>query len=148
MNSNSAVFRFSRQLTRSRTKKTSRINPTVVNHGRQQCCNVQKNGTPLRKPSNNGGPTGKSAPAILLTTKMKNAVCMGAIRLRFIAIHGRISSIDAAIVPIRLPSTAPARRKSVFRSGLLGAFARRWMPPATTKNEPTTTMKVAYSIPA
>src|SRR4029450_13905409 len=57
----SAVFRFSRQLTRSRTKKTSKINPTVVDHGRQQCCNVQENGTPLRKPSNNGGPTGKSA---------------------------------------------------------------------------------------
>src|SRR5437764_12620836 len=76
----SASFRFSRQLTRSRTKKMSRIKPTVVDHARQQCCKVQENGTPLRKPSNNGGPTGKSAPATLLTTKMKNAMCMGAIR--------------------------------------------------------------------
>src|SRR2546430_16024112 len=98
----SAVFRFSRQLTRSRTKKTSRINPTVVDHGRQQCCNVQENGTPLRKPSNNGGPTGKNAPAKLLTTKKKKTMCMGAIRLRFIAIHGRVNSNDAPVVPIRL----------------------------------------------
>src|SRR5437868_10574659 len=87
----SAVSRLARKFMRSTTKKTRRIKKTVVDHGRQQCCNVQKNGTPLRYPRSKGGPTGKSAPPTLLTTNMKNAMCMGAIRPRFIAIHGRIS---------------------------------------------------------
>jgi hypothetical protein len=68
---------------------------------------------------------GKSAPPILLTRKMKNAICIGAIRPRFIAIHGRMSNIDAPIVPIRFANTAPNKRNSVFRTGLLGPFARR-----------------------
>src|SRR5947199_6422712 len=67
----SAVFRLVRQFIRSTIKKTRRINPTAVDHGRQQCCNVQENGTPLRNPNSKGGPTGKSAPPTLLTTKTK-----------------------------------------------------------------------------
>src|SRR5215813_5024694 len=121
----SPVFRLERQFTRSKIKKTRRIDPTAVDHGYQQCCNVQENGTPLRNPSNKGGPTGKSAPPTLLTTNIKNAMCIGAIRPRFIVIHGRISRSEAAIVPIRFPSSAPARRKRVFRRGLLGARDRR-----------------------
>ena len=43
-------------------------------------------------------------------------------RPRFIAIHGRISNIDAPIVPIRLANTAPNNRKSVFRNGATWSF--------------------------
>ena len=49
----------------------------------------------------------------------------GAIRPRFIVIHGRMSNNDAPIVPIRFASTTPKKRNSVFRIGPLGPLARR-----------------------
>ena len=119
------VFLLARRLMESRTKNMRRTIPTVISHSRQQCCIVHQNGTPLRNPKNNGGPTGKSPPPMLLIRKMKNAMCSGAARPLFIEIQGRMRSIDAPIVPTRFASTAPTKRKSVFRAGPLGARTRR-----------------------
>ena len=79
----------------------------------------------LEKSQKQRRPTGKSAPPMLLTIKMKNAMCIGATRLLFIVIQGRMRSIDAPIVPIRFANTGPTKRKSVFLAGLLGALTRR-----------------------
>src|SRR5205807_9037039 len=119
------VFLLARRLMESRTKNRRRTIPTVISHSRQQCCAVHQNGTPLRNPKNNGGPTGKSEPPMLLTRKMKNAMCIDAARPLFIEIQGRMRSIEAPIVPTRFASIAPTKRKRVFRIGLLGALTRR-----------------------
>ena len=72
-----------------------------------------------------GGPTGNNAPPMLLTRKTKNAICIGATRPLFIAIHGRISSIDAPMVPIRFPKSAPTKRNRVFLIAPLGDLTRK-----------------------
>src|SRR5207248_7002511 len=84
----SSLFLAARKFIQSSRKKTARTNPTVSSHGRQQCCSVHQNGTPLRNPRNKGGPTGKSAPPMLLTIKIKNAMCIGGMRPLFILIQG------------------------------------------------------------
>ena len=83
-------------------------------------CVVQKKSTPLRKPRNSGGsPSGVSAPPMLATRKMKNTTtCARCLRLSLARSSGRISSIDAPVVPITLASTrAQARAMPVLSAG-------------------------------
>ena len=81
---------------------------------------VQKKSTPLRKPRNSGGsPSGVSEPPALLTMKMKKTMtCATCLRLSLARISGRISSMDAPVVPMKLASTAPMPMMAVFRPGL------------------------------
>ena len=67
----------------------------------------------LRKPRNSGGsPSGVSEPPALLTMKMKKTTtCATCLRLSLARISGRISSIDAPVVPMKLASTAPMAMK-------------------------------------
>ena len=82
--------------------------------------NVQLNSTPLRKPRNSGGsPSGVSEPPALETMKMKNTTtCTTCLRLSLARISGRISSMEAPVVPMKLASTAPMARMPVFSAGL------------------------------
>src|SRR5438132_10933233 len=116
------------RLMESRTKNMRMTIPTVISHSRQQCCTVHHNGTPLRNPKNNGGPTGKSAPPMLLTRKMKNAICIGETRPLFLLNQGRMRSKDAPMVRIRIASTEPEKRNSVLLAGPLGALTHRLIP--------------------
>ena len=77
--------------------------------------------------------------------KMKNATCMALPRPRFMCRKGRSKSIDAPIVPIKFARMLPPNRNVTFESGEAGRGMCKWIAPATTKNVPTTTMKVAYS---
>ena len=66
----------------------------------------------LRKPRNSGGsPSGVSEPPALETMKMKNTTTWALWRrLSLARISGRISSMDAPVVPMKLASTAPIAR--------------------------------------
>ena len=77
--------------------------------------------------------------------KMKNARCMALPRPRFICRKGRSKSIDAPIVPIKFARMLLLNRNVTFASGEAGRGMCKRIAPATTKNVPTTTMKVAYS---
>ena len=65
-----------------------------------------------------GSPIGVRQPPQLLTMKMNITMCRPVMRYRFDRIQGRISSIDAPVVPMRLESTAPTARKIVFAIGV------------------------------
>ncbi|MNV87569.1 hypothetical protein D3C71_1817030 [compost metagenome] len=86
----------------------------------KMCCSVQKKSTPLRKPRNSGGsPSGVSEPPALDTMKMKNTtICAVCLRPWFARISGRISSIDAPVVPMKLASTAPTARMPTLSAGV------------------------------
>ena len=74
---------------------------------------VQANGTPRRKPKNSGGsPSGVSRPPTLLTAKMKKTtVCLACVRSVLARSSGRMSTMEAPMVPMKLASTAPTARK-------------------------------------
>jgi hypothetical protein len=110
-------------------------------------CIVQKKPTPLRKPRNSGGsPNGVSEPPAFETMKMKNTItCTLCRRLSFARISGRISSIEAPVVPMTLASTAPIARIAVFRPGAPCKLPRMWMPPATVKSAVSRMMNGMYS---
>ena len=81
---------------------------------------VQKKLTPFRKPRNSGGsPSGVSAPPIFETRKMKKTktwiLCF---RSSLARITGRISSIEAPVVPMTLANTAPTPKMVVLSPGL------------------------------
>ena len=80
---------------------------------------VQKNGTPRRKPRKSGGsPMGVSAPPTFETQKMKKTMWYGLIRPALSRMYGRISSIDAPVVPMRFEITAPMKRSVALMRGL------------------------------
>ena len=56
-----------------------------------------------------------------------------------------MSSIAAPVVPKMLAMTAPMNRKITFLNGVASPLTPTWMPPATTKSEPTSAMKLTYS---
>ena len=97
------------------------------------CCAVQKKSTPFRKPRKSGGsPSGVSEPPALLTMKMKKTkTCALWRRLSLARISGRIISIEAPVVPMKLASTAPITISSALKPGLPWKLPRMWMPPAT-----------------
>ena len=56
---------------------------------------------------------------MLLTMKMKKiTTCAQLLRLSLARISGRISSIDAPVVPMKLASTPPISRMPVLSSGV------------------------------
>jgi trehalose synthase len=68
----------------------------------QHFVKTHQKGMPLRKPGNSGGPPmGVRHPPALLTMKMKKTTLKAVIRYLFIRIQGRISSIEAPVVPNR-----------------------------------------------
>ncbi|MNV43354.1 hypothetical protein D3C71_1350650 [compost metagenome] len=97
---------------------------------------VQKKSTPFKKPRNSGGsPSGVSEPPALDTMKMKNTTtCATCLRLSLARIRGRISSMDAPVVPMKLASTAPMARMVVLSPGLPCRLPRMKIPPATVNS--------------
>ncbi len=73
---------------------------------------------------------------------MKNTtiwtVCL---RLSLARINGRISSIDAPVVPMMLAKTVPNASKPVFNAGVPCRLPRTQMPPATTNSAVIRMMK-------
>ena len=101
-----------------------------------RCVVVQKKSTPLRKPRNSGGsPSGVSAPPMFDTRKMKNTKTWTLCRRSSLArIIGRISSIEAPVVPIQPASTVPIARSAVFIDGEPCRLPLMWMPPVTVNS--------------
>src|SRR5262245_20649471 len=98
---------------------------TATSHASQQCSRTHQNGTPLRYPRNNGGsPIGVKHPPTLLTTKMKKTTWNAVIRYLFIRIQGRMSSIEAPVVPRKFDSTAPINRNRQLTHGLASPLTR------------------------
>gem|GEM_PF-6232846 len=69
------------------------------------------------------------------------------IRYLFMRIQGRMSNIEAPVVPITLAITPPTNRKSTFKRGVDSPFTVMCTPPATTKSDPIRAMKLRYSCP-
>ena len=94
--------------------------PHVNKVSSQICSAVHKNGTPFKKPKNKGGsPKGVSEPPILATKNIKNTTtCTLCLRLSFALSSGRIISIAAPVVPIKLANNVPIANSKVFNFGL------------------------------
>ena len=75
---------------------------------------------------------GVRQPPTFDTMKMKKTTWCAVRRYLFIRSHGRISSIEAPVVPSKLASTAPRNRKITFARGVASPFTLMWMPPDTT----------------
>ena len=99
-----------------------------------QSRNVQAKGTPRRYPRKRGGsPSGVSMPPMFATRKMKKiTVCLTRVRSRLVCSSGRISSMDAPVVPMNEAITAPNARKVVLVSGVASRSPRRRIPPEIT----------------
>ena len=61
-------------------------------------------------------------------------------------IHGRISTIDAPVVPIAFDSNAPNSRKITLVFGVASPLSVIVIPPEITKSEPTSAMNETYSL--
>ena len=113
----------------------------------KRCCRVQKKSTPFKKPKNKGGsPNGVSEPPALDTMKIKNtttwATCL---RLSLALIRGRIMSMEAPVVPMKLAKNAPMARMAVLRPGLPCKLPRIKIPPETVYKAVKRTMNGMYS---
>ena len=62
----------------------------------------------------------------------KTTVCRTRARSRLVCSKGRISSMDAPVVPTREASRVPVARNAVFTSGVASRSPRRRTPPAIT----------------
>ena len=67
------------------------------------------------------------------------------LRSELVASSGRISSIDAPVVPISDASTPPSARKAVLLRGMARRSPSRWMPPQITNSAASSATKPAYS---
>src|ERR1051325_12245731 len=84
-------------------RNRSRRAPTPVAQIGQQCPPTHQNGTPFKKPANNGGsPMGVRQPPTLATMKMKKTTWCAVTRYLFKRSQGRMRSIEAPVVPSRL----------------------------------------------
>ena len=111
---------------------------------------VQKKGTPRSIPRNSGGsPSGVSRPPQFATMKIaKTTVCALWRRSAFVFSSGRISSIAAPVVPMKLASSPPTARNSVFVRGVAAMSPRRKIPPETTNSANSSAMNCPYSTSA
>ena len=76
------------------------------------------------------------------TRKMKNTNTWILCRRSSLArIMGRISSIDAPVVPIQPASTVPIASSAVFIEGEPCRLPLIWMPPVTVNSAVSSTMK-------
>jgi hypothetical protein len=70
---------------------------------------------------------------MLLTRKMKNTtVCTTCLRSLFVWSSGRMSSMLAPVVPMKLAIRAPNARIPVFVRGCAARFPFRLIPPLIT----------------
>ena len=109
---------------------------------------ARRSGTPLRKPRNSGGsPSGVSEPPMLATRKMKKTTTWTLCWRHALArSSGRISSIDAPVVPIQLAITVPTARSAVLTERRARAsWPANWMPPATVNSASSRMMNGMYS---
>ena len=97
---------------------------------------VQKNGTPWRKPKNNGGsPKGVREPPMFATRKMKKMItCFLDLRLALARMMGRIRSIAAPVVPIQDARMVPMMRIIVFTFGVPARVPLNKIPPEAVNN--------------
>ena len=79
-----------------------------------------------------GSPSGDSAPPTLPTSRMKNTIVCDAMPAlpRCAVMSGRISSIDAPVVPMMLAIAVPSARMPVLSHGVPTNEPRTQMPPA------------------
>ena len=63
------------------------------------------------------------------------------VRHAFARMSGRISSIAAPVVPMKLASTVPIRRMRVFKPGLPTSFPFSRIPPAMVNSANSSAMK-------
>jgi hypothetical protein len=78
--------------------------------------------------------------------KMKKiTVCRTCRRSLLVARSGRISSMAAPVVPIRLAGTPPTARNAVFVPGCAGRSPRSRIPPRMTYNASSSTINGTYS---
>ena len=129
------------------TKKIANRHTAISSIGRNRWTVGQKKLTPLRKPRNSGGsPSGVSAPPMLLTRKMKKMITWTlCLRSLFARITGRISSIDAPVVPAQLAIIVPPARNAVLLNGEPRKLPAKWMPPATVNSASNRMMNGRYS---
>ena len=77
---------------------------------------------------------------------MKNtAVWRTRVRSRFVCNTGRISTMEAPVVPTSEASTDPSARNPVLVSGVATRSPRSMMPPEITKRPARSTMNDRYS---
>src|SRR4030042_4676005 len=94
--------------------------------------NVQKKGTPWRKPRKRGGsPKGVREPPILATKKIKKQItCAFFLREALARKTGRIIIIDAPVVPTHDAINVPTAKRTVFVIGFPLKVPLRTIPPA------------------
>ena len=63
------------------------------------------------------------------------------IRYLFIRIQGRMSSMEAPVVPIKLAKNVPISRNSVLTAGVHNSVPRSRMPPETVNSPHSNMMK-------
>ena len=73
-------------------------------------------------------------------------VCLTCFRSALVSSKGRIKSIAAPVVPIRLASTAPAARKSVLVNGWAGRSPSMRIPPVIVYKLKSKIMNGKYSL--
>src|SRR5699024_7267750 len=69
-------------------------------------------------------------------------------RCALVARMGRISSIAAPVVPMKLASSPPTARKAVLVRGVAARSPRRTIPPDTVNSASSSTMNCTYSMRA
>ena len=108
---------------------------------------VQLNSTPCRKPRKSGGsPSGVSRPPMLDTRKMKKTMTWAWWRrLSLARMSGRMSSMEAPVVPMKLAMDVPSASNPVLRMGRPRNVPLMWMPPAQVKRAVSSRMKGMYS---
>ena len=108
---------------------------------------VQKKSTPFKKPKNNGGsPNGVKEPPIFATKNIKNTnICTFFFRHLFALINGRISNIDAPVVPIHEAIAVPINKNNVFNFGEPTREPFNLIPPEIVNNTSNNIINGIYS---
>ena len=108
---------------------------------------VQKKSTPFKKPKNNGGsPNGVKEPPIFATKNIKNTnICTFFFRHLFALINGRISNIDAPVVPIQEAIPVPMSKNITFNLGEPTNDPFSLIPPEIVNNANNNIMNGIYS---
>ena len=108
---------------------------------------VQKKSTPFKKPKNKGGsPNGVKEPPIFATRNIKNTnICTFFFRHLFALINGRISNIDAPVVPIHDAIAVPINKNNVFTFGEPTREPFNLIPPEIVNNVNNSIINGIYS---
>tara|TARA_Y100000590_G_scaffold446165_1_gene579464 strand:- start:842 stop:1261 length:420 start_codon:yes stop_codon:yes gene_type:complete len=103
----------------------------VKSIGKNILSSGHSNGTPSRKPRNNGGsPSGESEPPMFATKKIKKIIIWVLFFLhRFDLIRGLIKSIADPVVPMNDARDVPISKIDVFVVGLPAKLPEILIPP-------------------